>query len=1086
MRVGKNGALIQPKLWMICWLIAGFPTSEAAEHPPGERGIVLEEVASGSALEKAGLRPGDVLVSWERSSQPPVAPDPTRGRIDSAFDWIWLTFEEAPRGPIRLAGLRQDQAIVFEVAPQSWDTSWKRSWYAGWSKTWAGWESLARPRMSERMTEAYLHGKTLTEKGMIRAGIDSWLELTQTDRWREDPQLRCWLYLRIGQAWSLAEEFENADAAFRSARQEARTPHSETVILDAIGDDFYYRRRDIERAQQFFQESLNRREQTWGRSLVSAKSLIDLGRMSLRRSDHRSAESYYERALKIWRAAAPEHLTVSMLWFSLGQAAFSRDDLDRAGAAYQSGLDLATERAIDGRMVTSHLSGLAHVALKRHELDRAAGYFRQSLKQAGRLFDHGWVGRSLHGLGWIASLRENWNESQGYFLQNLKLQRKMARGSVNEAEAWSDLGVLAFRRGHFGEAEEYFQKALVIQQNVAPERLEAANSLGWLGQVAFKKGELAKAEKYFNRDLKIRTLRAPGSLDQARSQFHLATLHLEEDRPKEAISAFRDAIEVLEAQVGKLGGSHEIKTAFRARNGFFYDALSRLLLAEGQPEEAFFILERSRARTFLEMLAERHLIPADDAPREFRKNLLHLAAAYDRILFRLDRLDGDQDREEVDASFNELVELRLQRESLIEKLRRASPRYSSLHYPQPLGFTGAREILDPGTVLLSYSVGADATSLFVIVRDEPLAAHTLPFGEAQLSHYVALLQDDTHRPGWSRRSASRVALAKFLYRILLRPAEESIAKGRRLLIIPDGPLRRLPFSALIHESRIDGRPAWQYLVEWKPVHSVLSATVYAELLKLRRPSGQGGGRPAATLAAFGDPAYPQKVLRQDAETRDVRVRSALHRGYFDWQPLDYSRQEIERIARLYPAARVRTYFGKQATEERVKSLGSDTRILHIASHGYYDERSPLDSALALTIPETFSEDRDNGLLQAWEIFESVRLDADLVVLSACETAVGREQGAEGLIGLTRAFQYAGARTVAATLWKVNDQTTAELMVRFYRHLRAGMHKDEALRAAQIELIRGPIRVRNDNGHIVEKDASAPYYWAPFQLYGDWQ
>jgi CHAT domain-containing protein len=116
----------------------------------------------------------------------------------------------------------------------------------------------------------------------------------------------------------------------------------------------------------------------------------------------------------------------------------------------------------------------------------------------------------------------------------------------------------------------------------------------------------------------------------------------------------------------------------------------------------------------------------------------------------------------------------------------------------------------------------------------------------------------------------------------------------------------------------------------------------------------------------------------------------------------------------------------------------------------------------------------------------VRLDADLVVLSACDTGLGEEQGREGLIGLTRAFQYAGARTVMASLWSVRDQATSELMIRFYKHLRAGLPKDEALRQAQVELIRGPIEVVNEKGETSLFDASAPYFLAGFQVYGDWQ
>jgi CHAT domain-containing protein len=116
----------------------------------------------------------------------------------------------------------------------------------------------------------------------------------------------------------------------------------------------------------------------------------------------------------------------------------------------------------------------------------------------------------------------------------------------------------------------------------------------------------------------------------------------------------------------------------------------------------------------------------------------------------------------------------------------------------------------------------------------------------------------------------------------------------------------------------------------------------------------------------------------------------------------------------------------------------------------------------------------------------VRLDADLVVLSGCETALGEEQGGEGLIGLTRAFQFAGARTVMASLWSVRDQATSELMIRFYKHLRAGLPKDEALRQAQVELIRSPIEVVSEKGEKTVFDASAPYFWAGFQVYGDWQ
>ena len=132
--------------------------------------------------------------------------------------------------------------------------------------------------------------------------------------------------------------------------------------------------------------------------------------------------------------------------------------------------------------------------------------------------------------------------------------------------------------------------------------------------------------------------------------------------------------------------------------------------------------------------------------------------------------------------------------------------------------------------------------------------------------------------------------------------------------------------------------------------------------------------------------------------------------------------------------------------------------------------------MALTIPESWREGEENGLLQAWEIFEEIRINADLVTLSACDTALGKEFAGEGILGLSRAFQYAGARSVLASLWGVGDQHTAELMKRFYRYLKAGRSKDEALRGAQLDLLRSA----------ADPTAAHPFYWAAFQVIGDWR
>jgi CHAT domain-containing protein len=212
------------------------------------------------------------------------------------------------------------------------------------------------------------------------------------------------------------------------------------------------------------------------------------------------------------------------------------------------------------------------------------------------------------------------------------------------------------------------------------------------------------------------------------------------------------------------------------------------------------------------------------------------------------------------------------------------------------------------------------------------------------------------------------------------------------------------------------------------------------------------------------------------------VEDLLHGARLE--PLPSTRVEVERLRALYGESAA-VYVGAEATEERAKALRAETSIVHFASHALLDESFPLESALALSIPADSGTARENGLLQAWEVFEAVRLDADLVTLSACETALGREVVGEGMLGLTRAFHYAGARSVLASLWRIDDESTAELMAKFYAGMRAGLAKDEALRRAQLSLLREPLTVERD-GVRVERNVSAPLYWAAFQLFGDWR
>jgi CHAT domain-containing protein len=605
----------------------------------------------------------------------------------------------------------------------------------------------------------------------------------------------------------------------------------------------------------------------------------------------------------------------------------------------------------------------------------------------------------------------------------------------------------------------------------------------------FEQGNLQEALRYQLRALEIFQRLAHGSAGEVRTLKALADVSRLLGRPKESLQYFSKGIESLEVQASMLGGSQESKQLFRAIYNPIYSAFIDLLINQGMTEMALHILERSRAQGLLSMLSERDLVLDSDVPEDLEKERKLIAAEYDRTLRSIVEIKPGEEQGNLDILLLKLKKLLKRNEEIRDHVRRAAPELATLRYPMPLDFHGIVNTLDQNTTIIAYSINLDTVNLLAVNSEGLSKAYRLPITFTELKQKVRLLRDLVYAGsmrGSIDRSVATEEIAAHLYEALIRPVDKMIEVSDRVLIIPDGPLHLLPWSTLVRKTPddpgIEVNQTKQFMIEWKPIHVSVSATMFRQSKIARLDKNEM----KSNLYAFGDPVYPPRLREPAPEESmlDRYVRSAKSRG-FNFEPLPATSIEVKQIASLYPEAS-HTYLGIHATEEQVKSLPRDPYIVHFATHATLDQRFPLNSAVVLSIPETPIEGRDNGLLQAWEIFERIRFDADLVVLSACDSGLGKEMGGEGLIGLTRAFQYAGARSVMASLWKISDRTTAELMVRFYRHLKEGKPKDEALRAAQMELIRGPIQITNEKGEVEEIDASAPYYWAAFQIYGDWQ
>jgi CHAT domain-containing protein len=703
---------------------------------------------------------------------------------------------------------------------------------------------------------------------------------------------------------------------------------------------------------------------------------------------------------------------------NLGELAYERGDHDAAENLSRRALALFEKLDPSGTLLLDGLIGLGEVAVQRHQGDKAEELWQRALAISEKLNSKGpKIGRCLRGLAEAMRLK-----------------------------------------GRDAEAERLLRQALAIWQEINAEAAEAGSIHLNLG-LLLEQGNAEAAEAHVRTAIRIyeKDRRPLPEGYQA-----LARLQARKGQAEEAAASYLAAVNALETQQKRLGGAQESQWLYVSSLGDLYLEAADHQIALERPHEAWRLIERGRARGLQELLAQKDLRFPKELPATLYAKRHRLAAEYDRTQAALADWVPEQGSEKRETLEGRLRDLRLEQADLQEQIRRASPRLGTLESPTPLDLAEARSALDPGTVLLTYSIGDSRSYLFVIQAEEVpgpgLSFYPLAVRKEELKKEIEAFRSLLGRPGTDLSALKQ--RGRHLYDLLVRPAAPVLAKADRWLISPDGPLHSLPFAALVSGNH--------YLAESKPIHIAASAAVYKELKAARSKEASA---PATELLAVGDPLYPAGLKTQAETTADPQVQSALRRG-LQLKPLPATRGEVEAISKLFPGAQ--TLLSRDATEEKIKSLAPQVRRLHLACHGLLDERFPLNSALALSIPEHPEEGRDNGLLQAWEIFESVRLDADLVTLSACDSGLGKEMGGEGMVGLVRAFQFAGARSVLASLWSVYDVSTARFMKRFYGYLRNGKSKDEALRAAQIDQIQG----KSGSPH--------PFHWAAFELFGDWR
>ncbi len=1037
--------------------------------------MVVHEIEPWGAAARAGLRSGDVITSWSRSAGAAEG-----GELRSPFELRLVEIEHSPHGPIELdvrRGRRRLRAVVesgewelvtWPQQPPSEAARARETVQAESSEDHGAavaiWEELAQ-RASDQDRD--LDAAWYTMQGgiaLIRAGDKAAAAIAfERARSRAGEALRVTLLEAEGDAWRKARYLDESLAAFRSALDVRRELEPESAGVgwslyelarasfdnrDIAGRElglasaehyrgfpaahlrlarslnlvanFAYVTGALEEAEVLYREALAAAERVPGAGRTIADLYLNLGAVAHDHGRLREAEGFYRRTLAIEETLDPTGIGTAWVMNNLGILAKDTGDLEGARTYYRKALEIFSRERPGGVEEAGLLNNLGNVSQRQGDLGSAERFQRRALAIREALDSAATdVASSLHNLGSILVQRQRFDEARELLERSLAIKEELIPGTLLLANTLTELATLATESGRLDEAEALHTRALVIRRRVTESSSQVAMSVFGLGEVSYRAGRLAEAE-----------------------------------------ARWREALTTIEAQRARWAAPSEQSYRFVAPFQRFYRRLAALLVETGREREAFELLEGARARALRVMMAQSGRRWRDKAiPIELAAERNRLAAALDRAMSRLERVNPELDPAGAEQLEAEVRDLRLNQDGLDARIRSAAPELARFEEPDPPDLDELRSVLDPGTLLLSFSVGDESTLLFAVAagsdRGPPVTGFELRIGRAELSRRIeifrALIERGRHT---SAIESGLVSQGSRLFDLLLGPALETVERSDRLLLVLEGPLLTLPFGALVTATE----PV-RFLAESKPAFMSPSSAVFAALRESRRTT-----RTKPRFVAFGAP--------------DAYQGSAI--GGLPWTDLPHARQEVRRLAEVFDG-RARVFVGDQATEAAVKLAGDQADYLHFATHAFADRRFPLDSGLVLA-SESAASEGESGILRASEIAADLRIGAELVTLSACDTAMGGELAGEGMIGLARAFQYAGARSLLVSQWPVSDRSTAELMVRFYRYLDAGRSKLKALQAARADLIAAPIE--SAGGEPI--DARHPFHWAAFQLIGDWR
>jgi CHAT domain-containing protein len=1012
---------------------------------------------------------------------------------------VWSACSSAPRAdPEALFAEAEELRLAYEKGASERAIEKYRDARAAWIRD----GERARAATASRML-----GATHEQLGLLGEALSDYLEAASICRESCAPLIESAIHSNIGITQArLAHTEETFGSAIQdcqralSLARRAGGLREEARALTCAGEAEYHRG-NLDQALALYGQAKPIWESVAGPHGL-AETLFYEGTVRTELSQFAEAKEKLEGALSLWTASNDER-GEAMALVALGRLEHRQGKYQNALNDFRQALE-RLEPSGDLVWEASGLFGIGNVYFDMGNAARALSYLEAGLESIQKTGLHTAMWDFLLVVGSVHLNLEHPSEALKRFREALALAERM---KSDRWQAWS-LHQMSLAHQSLGEPEESLKcldRALVLQRSAGDARLEALIHTGF-GKTYELLGSQTRAAESFGRALEL-SQASKDRMGEATALFGMARVAERGNDLDAARDYLERSLEVTESLRADVE-SRELRTSYFASidrvHELYVDVLMRL--SEMRPREglaaaAFGASERARARSLLESLTEAGV----DIRVGVDPHLLEREAALKRRLEasfqQRTRSQGSNDERNLDALDSEIQDLQAKYDLVLAEIRSKSPLYSALTRPEPLGLEEVRgQLLDDDTLLLEYALGERRSFLWAVSKDDYASFELSPRAdiEREAERLYELLTARARLGAESLEERNR-RLEKAdqdyweagarLSRILLGPVEGRIA-GKKIVVVADGALQHLPFGALPFPGREDD------VVPMIVAHEIVNIPSASALAVLRKET-RGRERPKGTVAVFADPVFaaddPRLAARKEVAPRSgareteassspeaqalmnqtLRDIGFLRSGDIGVARLEATRKEAAAIVAVAPKATTFEAIDFSATRSAAMSaeLGR-YRIVHFATHGVSNTDNPTMSGILLSMFDERGREQD-GFLRLQDIYD-LQLHADLVVLSACNTALGKQIRGEGTVGIVRAFMYAGAERVVATLWKVDDEATRELMSRFYREMFEGHRSPStALRSAQLAMWR-------------ESDWRSPFFWAAFVLQGDWR